>query len=302
MKTDYLNEEFWQVRIKVKKELSVPFQDFFMQSGALGFFELLYQEGVTQNLSQEDTWLFFVFEKSFPACAFSQMAYSLLTHEKDTNQEMDCRLVMYHDYIEIFKKTFHAFLLGKKTWLVPPWETPKIEQGLRSFILKPGMAFGTGKHATSQLMTTYIEEHIQAGDVVFDLGCGSGILSIVASLWGAQKTVGVDVENLSVQSARENASFNKDMSQVCSFEVGDFSFYENENFPKQMNVFLSNILASVFYANQKHLQFYLNHTNKWALSGITSNQKKEFESFLNQLGIKEFSTQEKDGWVMYCHA
>lgn len=293
--------QFWQVRIKIPKDRSLAFQEFFLQSGAIGFFELLYQEGVTENLSQEDTWLFFFFEQNFPASAFSVMATNLLL-PSFADENFFCELVRYADYLKQFEKTFLSFALTQKTWLFVPWdkqEKPNIEKKHRSFVLKPGMAFGTGKHVTSQLMTSYIETHIQEGDTVFDLGCGSGILSLAALTWGASKAVGVDVENLSVESAKENAALNPSLQKKCFFATGDFSFYDTKFFPEKVDVFLANILAAVFYANAQHLRFYLHNTKRWALSGIVKEKRDEFSQFLRELDVQSFSIAEKEDWLIF---
>lgn len=296
------DSEFWQVSIEVAKEDALIFQDFFLKSGSVGFFELLYQEGITNNLQENNTRLFFFFEKSFPAQAFSVLACSFLDVP---DIEPTCTLVKYKDYLQEFKKTFRAFALSEKTWLLPPWHKPSIPEGCRSFVLKPGMAFGTGKHVTSVLMTSYIEENLQKDDKIFDLGCGSGILSLASLTWGAQKAIGVDVEKLSVEAACENAALNKDFVDKSVFRQGDFSFYREKEFfdeLKKTDVFLANILASVFYAHPQELKNYLEINKRWALSGITVEQKDEFTNFLHKLGQENFLLQEREGWLLFFSA
>lgn len=84
--------------------------------------------------------------------------------------------------------------------ILPPWKRP--------IFIKPGMAFGTGLHPTTQLCIRAIKEHLQEGWSVLDVGTGSGILAIVSKILGASKVLGIDVSEEAVRECRENAELN----------------------------------------------------------------------------------------------
>lgn len=291
-------DKFWQVEVCTAKEYGSKIEEFFLHAGAEGFYELLYQDGVTNNLNNDETVLYFFFAAEFPVRAFVPMALNVLGFQ---NVDYKICSVAFEDYIEMFRNTFSAFPLTEKTWLVPPWdqENPAIPPEAAHLPLSPGLAFGTGKHASTQLMIEFLEKNLQKGQSVFDLGCGSGILSIGALLFGARLAMGVDVEQISVDSAIENAKLlpleiNKNAE--IKFLRGDFKFYKEKQFV-QTDIFLANILPQVFMKNKDDLFYYLQNTPRWALSGISETQADMFAEFLSQ-GNFSFSTKEKDGWLI----
>lgn len=292
----YTKEFFWQVEIEVEKEKSQLLESFFLQSGALGHFELLYQENVTKNLENDFTRLFFFFEHNFPAQAFVPMALATLNLAENY---FEIKQIKYQDYLAQFEQTFRSFALTESTWLVPPYDknNPAIPQGARHLFLKPGLAFGTGKHETSQLMVAYLEQTLKPGDFVIDMGCGSGILAIAAGLWGAERVIGVDVETLAVESAFENAALNQEQSQfVYDFKVGSFDTI----LERKCEIFVANILPQVFYQNSQQLKAYLAEAQNWALSGIPKVEKDKFNQFLEKkLGVYVKQIEKKGDWLLF---
>ena len=176
----YIKAIFWQIELTVPKDRAHEVEEFFLRSGAQSTFELLYAEGRTSNLVADDTQLYFFFPEDFPARAFVPMALATL---ELADAPFSVGQVQYADYLKEFERTFKAFPLTAKTALVPPWDRDNADvAGLKPLYLVPGMAFGTGKHATTQLMVEFLEEITRPTDVVVDMGTGSGILAIAALL------------------------------------------------------------------------------------------------------------------------
>lgn len=301
MTPDYFQKAFWQIEVNVPKSSALEVEAFFLKSGALSTFELLYSEGRISNLVEDSTSLFFFFEETFPARAFAPMALATLELPDAAFQVTQ---VKYADYLKEFEKTFRAFMLTEKTALVPPWDktNPDINGNAKSLFLTPGMAFGTGKHATTQLMIEFIEETIRPSDHVIDLGCGTGILAIAALLYGAQEAYGLDVETLAIESAERNLEMNAAEHQAhlkATFKVGDFADVGNIPYPSTATVFLSNILPNIFEANAQHLVSALRRCRAWALSGIPETQGERFGEFLRSHGIVEFNLKAKDDWTIF---
>lgn len=210
--------------------------------------------------------------------------------------------VQYADYLKEFEKTFKAFPLTARTALVPPWdrENPDVA-GLKPLYLVPGMAFGTGKHATTQLMVEFLEEIIQPTDIVIDMGTGSGILAIAALLCGAREAWGYDVETLAIESSQTNLELNATehrLSLNAHFAVGDFSALAELKTDAANTVFIANILPNIFEANAAALKRALTHCRAWALSGIPAAQGEAFENFLKYEGFSSFSRREKEEWLI----
>lgn len=294
--------EFWQTEINCDKDKAHEIELFFIESGAIGFFELLYAEGKTANLTTDSTTLFFFFEKSFPAKAFVPMALATLGLP---DAPFNVTLTKYTDYLKEFEKTFRHFQLSQKIWLVPPWETNAADMPSSAIklILRPGLAFGTGMHETTKLMVQFLENNIRQGDTVFDLGTGSGILSIAALLLGAAKVTGVDTDTLAVESAHENLKLNEEFHHrrlQGTFSAGDFYYADTHPQVLSCDVFVANILPNIFMQNARPLTQYLKSAKVWALSGIPSSVEKEFGEFLREiLPDHDFSTTESDEWLVF---
>jgi ribosomal protein L11 methyltransferase len=121
---------------------------------------------------------------------------------------IDSILIDEEDWASSWKEHWHPQEIGTRFLVNPAW-LPILESERLVLRLDPGVAFGTGNHATTQLCLESLERHVVEGAVVADIGCGSGILSIGALLLGASKVYAVDTDPLAVQSTRSNQELNQ---------------------------------------------------------------------------------------------
>ena len=179
------------------------------------------------------------------------------------------------DWAEAWKEFYHPMPIGKRFWIRPSWidsaETPsdKIEINL-----DPGMAFGTGKHATTQLCLELLEQIVQPQHTILDLGCGSGILAIGAAKLGAAKIWAIDNDEVAVQATQENAKLNQVADRMI-FQLGS-----KETIPagQQWDVIAANILAPVLIEMLGDGLLDLVHPNGYLiLSGILEQQTAEMQ-------------------------
>ena len=128
---------------------------------------------------------------------------------------MTTRTVDDEDWAETWKEHFHVARVGRRTVIKPSWRdfTPE-SPNLAIIELDPGMAFGTGTHPTTRMCLEALEDVIQAGDDVLDVGTGSGILTIAALKLGATHALAVDVSTVAVRIAKENVALNNLMDRV----------------------------------------------------------------------------------------
>ena len=125
------------------------------------------------------------------------------------------------DWENGWKAFYHAMTLGDRLAICPSWETID-EPGRAVLRLDPGIAFGTGTHETTALCLVALDELVQGGERLLDIGTGSGILAIAALLLGAAKAEGVDIDPMCVRTAGENAALNG-VSGRFHVEIGDLS-------------------------------------------------------------------------------
>ena len=134
-----------------------------------------------------------------------QMAAAL----KGIENPVSTAVLREEDWAYGWQKYYQPMAVGEKWYIVPEWERGKpVPAGRTAVYLNPGLTFGTGSHASTQLCLMGLEEYTLPGCAVLDLGCGSGILSIAAMNLGAGKALGVDIDPKSVDVAYENAELN----------------------------------------------------------------------------------------------
>ena len=163
--------------------------------------------------------------------------------------------------------------------IMPPWKTP--------VFIKPGMAFGTGLHPTTKMCIRLLKEVLKEGDSLLDVGCGSGILSIVAKLFGASRVVGIDMSEDAVRESLENAKLNGVSIEVYSKTPSELE--------EKFEVVVANLEMLIF---RKELRNILPLMNRAAVfSGIY--KKEELEEFLHMIeqeGSKADRILEDEDW------
>lgn len=183
------------------------------------------------------------------------------------------------DYQNSWKKYLFPEKVSEKFVVKPTWReyTPEADELIIE--LDPGRAFGTGSHPTTSLCLKLMEENISEGDSVIDVGTGSGILMIAADRLGASKIYGTDIDELAVESAKENLELNKISEEKAKVYKGDLiSVVENKKF----DVVVANILADVLLILLHDISKVVKPNGKIIFSGIIEDKcellKREVES------------------------
>ena len=183
------------------------------------------------------------------------------------------------DYQNSWKKYLFPEKVSEKFLVKPTWReyTPEADELIIE--LDPGRAFGTGSHPTTSLCLKLMEENISEGDSVIDVGTGSGILMIAADRLGASEIYVTDIDELAVESAKENLELNKISEEKAKVYKGDLiSVVENKKF----DVVVANILADVLLILLHDISKVVKPNGKIIFSGIIEDKcellKREVES------------------------
>ncbi len=163
--------------------------------------------------------------------------------------------------------------------------------GERVLSLEPGLFFGFGEHPTTQLICAWIAEHC-AGKKVIDVGCGTGVLSLVAAHARAASVLGIDIDVPSVESAKRNARGN-DWDATCRFSSEPL-----ERVQDQFEVVLANIDAGTLSALAGDLLRVLSPGGKLVLTGVLDEQSSVLRDRFAELGVPLCVTGERQGWVL----
>ena len=166
------------------------------------------------------------------------------------------------DWEREWMDNFHPIQFGQRLWICPSWHTPPAPEAI-NILLDPGLAFGTGTHATTALCLNWLDQADLQGKYVIDYGCGSGILAIAAALLGAEKVIGVDTDPQALQATQENARRNGVVIDV----------YLPDDCPSApCDVLLANILAGPLQSLAPRFAKLSKPNAELVLSGILPSQ------------------------------
>ena len=204
------------------------------------------------------------------------------------------------DWENNWKQYYKPMEIGERLLVIPQWE--KAEHGSRiPLILDPGLTFGTGSHATTQLCLTALEKAVQGGEKVLDLGCGSGILSIAALKLGAASAVAVDIDDKCLDVAYENAALNGIGKDIYTVKVGDVLGDEalRTELGGGYDIVLANIVADVIIGLAPMARSLLAPGGLFLCSGIIDDRAEEVAAHLRKAGLEIAETRSDDGWFAY---
>lgn len=208
---------------------------------------------------------------------------------------IDTESVFEEDWMNAWKQYYKPFRLGHHIFVVPSWIEAEGEPDDIRLNIDPGMAFGTGTHETTSMCMAMLEEQVKKGDTVLDIGCGSGILGIVAAKVGAGKVIGSDLDPNAVLVAKENVEKNN-VEDVLSIYHGDLTEIDAYN-GIQADVIVANIIADVIILLASKIGPFLKKQGTFIASGIIKERRADVEEALVANGFKVVEVMEKGSWV-----
>ena len=208
----------------------------------------------------------------------------------------EVRQIEDRDWVSETQRQFTPLAIGNCLWVGPHWTKPSdpLEPPSVMITLDPGMAFGTGSHATTQLCLEFMLKSFQGINApvrVLDMGCGSGILAIAAAKLGAQEIVAVDIDPIAVETAQDNAE--KNSVQIRCQQA-------QHPITGQFDLVVANILSQPLKLLAPALVAYVRPGAALCLSGILARQAQELLEIYRPLAAHLPAIDvlgEKDGWV-----
>jgi ribosomal protein L11 methyltransferase len=220
-------------------------------------------------------------------------ALDSLGSEVSTQATLSMQLIDGGGWVEQWKRFYRPFKIGKRLVIRPPWEPYVARADELVLTLNPGQAFGTGLHATTQLCLTLLEPMGATSSErrLLDVGCGSGILSLAAVLYGFAGAFGVDLDQLAIWVARGNAQLNQLSGQVA-FAAGSLGVVSD-----RFEVVVANILLEPILAMLKPLHGVITPGGRVVLSGVLTTEVPELRGGLSAEGWRIITQVAQEEWA-----
>lgn len=197
------------------------------------------------------------------------------------------------DWETNWKKYYKPVRISERVTIVPTWEEYEQSSADEVIIeLDPGMAFGTGTHPTTVLSIRALEEYVVQDDLIIDVGCGSGVLSIASSLLGARKVYAYDLDEIAVKSTKENAGINALQGEIIAKKNNLL-----DNIDVKADLIVSNILAEIIVKFVQEAWDNLKDSGFFITSGIIRKKKSLVIDELERCGFQIIEINEIEDWV-----
>lgn len=281
-----------QITLLTNQTLAERISDYLNELGALS---VTLQEGgqdrVFEPLPGEtplwnDTQVLGLFEQDLSI----DLIVNLLSKKfGDELPPVKTEVIEDQDWERVWLDEFKPMRFGKRLWIIPSTYQPVDETAVNIF-LDPGLAFGTGTHATTAMCLTWLDAHDLRGKTCIDYGCGSGILAIAAAKLGAELVECIDIDPQAIEATLSNSQHNDVSAQIKTCLPDQFE-------PKSVNILLANILAKPLINFAKQFSQYLTSGNLIVLSGILEEQAADvLEAYRPWFSMDRSDSQ--DGWVL----
>ncbi len=262
--------------------------------GLSGYYEVLYEENRPDS-DRTRLMLYFPIQQISPASSI-ELLLSAVGSDDHIIRETS---VNKKDYLEAYKEYYEPFRISERLVIVPSWD--RDSDRARNLIgekdiplyLDPGLAFGTGKHPTTELCLNFLDTHATRGFRMIDAGCGSGILAIGALLLGAGEIYAFDVDGNAVNAVRQNMELNDVVSTNLIVEGGGFDLPRFLEF--EADLFVGNLTQNIIFSAIDYIN--RGKYEHMILSGILSEKKGEvIEAFSD--GWNHQYAEDLDGWCL----
>ena len=204
------------------------------------------------------------------------------------------------DWVNNWKKYFHQFYIDD-ILVIPSWEDVKTEDSDKMVIhIDPGTAFGTGMHETTQLCIRALRKYTKKDALVLDVGCGSGILGMLALKFGAGHSVGTDLDPCAIDATHENMEVNgidKDQYEVMIGNIIDDKAVQDQVGYEKYDIVAANILADVLVPLTPVIVHQMKPGAVYITSGIIDDKEEVVVEAVKAAGLTVLEVKHQGEWV-----
>lgn len=204
------------------------------------------------------------------------------------------------DWVNNWKQYFHQFYVDD-VLIIPSWEEVKPEDEDKMIIhIDPGTAFGTGMHETTQLCIRQIRKYVTPDTTILDVGCGSGILGMLALKFGAKYSVGTDLDPCAIDATYENMEVNgitKDQYEVMIGNIIDDKEVQDKVGYEKYDIVVANVLADVLVPLTPVILHQLKTGGIYITSGIIDAKEETVVEAVKEAGLEVLEVTYQGEWV-----
>lgn len=235
------------------------------------------------------------FEAYIPAKLFKLKAFDaiLSAYQDDFDFDIDSEIIKDQNWNEEWEKNFFKpLVIGGECMIRAPFHT-EYPNANYEIIINPNMAFGTGNHETTATIIESILQNDLSGKTILDMGCGTGILSILASMKGAKQITAIDIDHWSYEGTLENTQLNN--IENVSVKLGDAALLGDESF----DLIFANIHKNVLLNDMQTYYSVLNAGGTLIMSGFYKQDIPDIKVKAESLGMKDAGFWEKNNWTAH---
>lgn len=285
-----------QLKIQLHSEDASYFEQILFDSDAIS---ISYLDAEDQPVFQEEPGSTPLWDNTFLLCLFNtktdlgSLLNKLRCNTKVLNNKtLNIELIEDQDWERSWMKDFEPIQFGEKLWICPSWLSPP-EPNAVNIKLDPGLAFGTGNHATTSLCLRWLDQADVRGSEVIDYGCGSGVLSIASALLGAVKVHSVDNDPQAISATIDNSRRNKVPGDVLT------TYLPEAVPPVHADILIANILERPLIDLSEKFAELVKKGGYITLSGLLEEQIPSLLSCYDRWFDME-APQVEQGWVLLC--
>lgn len=301
-----------EVKASVNREAVDAVTEIFYEFGAGG---VSVDEPIEQYIENENIYWDYIDESKIDRNVESKVMAYYSTLEENLEQKIqkiksrienlsefgltvgsakvETAICKQEDWENSWKQFFKPIKVTDKVVIKPQWEEYEAQPDEIVIHIDPGMAFGTGSHETTSMCIEALEKNIRPKAEVLDVGTGSGVLSIASALLGAEKIVGVDLDPVAVEVAKENILLNHVEDRV-EIKYGDLV----KAITGKYDIVVANIIAeAILILLDSDVKSYLKPSGIFICSGIIREKEQVIQDKLSELGFNIREVERKGEWI-----
>lgn len=293
-------EKFTEIAVVVPWEASDAVENFLVESGALGAsIEQLDLKGSTATVRGYFSGVQRIAELEASVRAYLSAIQDYFPSPE--KRQFSTRILQDEDWQEQWKLFFKPIRVTRRIVVKPSWEAYEARPEEIVIEIDPGMAFGTGLHATTRLclevIETEVDRRMRQSDEnggteisLLDVGTGSGILAIAAARLGARPVVGIDIDETAIEVARQNVGRNRVDQTV---RIGSENLEAIDGY---FDLVVANIDLPTLFELKELLVSHVSQGGRLILSGILRNDRKDLKWIYRRRGLQFFKEKTREGW------